>query len=442
MPRKKSQAVTKIVVQPENQQDQLIQQLISRVSDLEEKNSQLSSTISDITKLIPKNTETATTGLTRSQINLVSERHYVLGTDADGFSISESDKPLLVITKNGAMGIGLKTPKVHGVGTLHIRSNYPSEASIPTTGVNSTRGLLLESDADDHNSYAFRVVSRQNRQGLNLTGDGSIRLGEMNDDTHSKMSVYQAKNDKNVLKLTAASKYFNASMLDMICAGMNNDLYNFVDLKNQHNPNTKTAQTVFRISGKGKVYTDSSVISNQTGYAEYFEWEDNPKKSEDRTGFSVTLTKTGKIRPATDGDKVLGVVTRTAAFVGNAAWNHWHGKYTKTEFSDRKTTKYQVLEWQNHNNTLESYINSTLPGSYPIPDNAINYESSVQGADMYSDQISPAYVPTQNYVNRENRNHVLVMITGRTIMYKGQATGDNWLKLSDVSDCLEYWILR
>jgi uncharacterized coiled-coil protein SlyX len=440
MSRKKTtSAVTK-----ETQPDLLglLGQLMQRVQELEATTLAQQDTIKNLNTLIEQKfkNESQTT-LNRSQLNLTSELQYSITSNNSGLSITEKDRPLFVINRTGALGIGVKTAKTQGAGSLHIRANYPSEASIPSTGVNSTRGLLVESDADDEKAYAFRVVSRQNRQGLNVTGDGSVFVGIMNHKKSARVSVYQPNNNKPTVSLTVPSKYYNSNMLEMHSAGMNNAQYNFLELSNQCSNNNTSDQVVFRVSGTGAAYTDRSWISNQTGYAEYFEWEDVVKRSEDRTGIAVTLTKTGKIRPATDGDRVLGVVTSAAAVVGHSAWNNWHGKYIKTRVGSRCTTKYQILEWQNHDNTVESYINSSLPGDYPVPDNAVNYETDASGADMYSDQVNSEYCPTQVYQSRENRRFPLVVLLGRVIMYKGQVTGTNWIKISDVSDETECWII-
>lgn len=418
-----------------------VHQLAVKVSDLGNIIHTQTGTISDLqNQLTTKVNSNSQATMNRSQLNLVSELQYNIISDSSGLSITEKDRPLFVINRNGSLGMGLKTAKTQGVGSLHIRANYPSEASIPSTGLNSTRGLLVESDADDNKSYAFRVVSRQNRQGLNVTGDGSVWVGIMNDTADSKVCVYQPKNDKNIMTLAAASKHYSATMLEMRSAGMNNTQGNFLEFKNQCSDSSE--HRVFSVAGNGSTYTDSGYQSNQTGYAEYFEWEDVVKRGEDRTGIAVTLTKSGKIRPATDGDNVLGVVSNTAAIVGDAAWNNWHGKYNKTRLGNRQTTKYQILEWTNHNNILESYINSSLPGSYPVPDNAINYETDAQGQDMYSDQISSEYNSTHPYTTRENRNWAVVTLLGRTTMYKGQVTGTTWIKICDVSDETECWIIK
>ena len=110
--------------------------------------------------------------LNRSTLTLEGEKRYTFVSDLDGLVISELDKPLITLAKTGAVGIGTKAPRTSGIGSMHVRANYTSEAPMPTGGIGSTRGLIVEGDGDDEGSYVFRGVSRGNRQGLNLTSNG------------------------------------------------------------------------------------------------------------------------------------------------------------------------------------------------------------------------------------------------------------------------------
>lgn len=66
-------------------------------------------------------------------------------------------------------------------------------------------------------------------------------------------------------------------------------------------------------------------------YAEYFEWTDGNPSNEDRVGYLVTLDE-DKINLATENDDILGIVSGTAAVVGDVATWDWQGKYLTDEF--------------------------------------------------------------------------------------------------------------
>ena len=95
--------------------------------------------------------------ISRSELNLYGQQDYRIVSGVDGLEITESETPLITISKNGPVGFGLKAPRTVGKGSAHFRANYPSEAPIPSSGKGCTRGLIVEGDADDENSFTLRV---------------------------------------------------------------------------------------------------------------------------------------------------------------------------------------------------------------------------------------------------------------------------------------------
>lgn len=154
--------------------------------------------------------------LTRSELTLKGEKTYKFISDLDGFAIKEDKHNILSANKTGAIGFGLRAPRTVGVGSAHFRANYPSEASMPTTGKNSTRGLIVEGDGDDNNSYLLRAVSRGNRQGFNLTSAGNLSLGDMNNDELSRVKITNIGNDNIGLDINAKSKYFSGGTMALL----------------------------------------------------------------------------------------------------------------------------------------------------------------------------------------------------------------------------------
>jgi dsDNA-binding SOS-regulon protein len=46
-------------------------------------------------------------------------------------------------------------------------------------------------------------------------------------------------------------------------------------------------------------------------------------------------------------------------------------------------------------------------------------------------------------VSREDRDEWnLIGLTGQVTMTKGQKTGDRWIKMRDISDTVEEWLIR
>lgn len=95
--------------------------------------------------------------------------------------------------------------------------------------------------------------------------------------------------------------------------------------------NTSSRLTGLTIDSTGNVVTKGTVSNGGADYAEYFEWVDGNPEAEDRIGYMVTL-EGDKIRFAAPGDEILGIISGTAAMIGDDAQWHWSKKYLTDEF--------------------------------------------------------------------------------------------------------------
>ena len=382
--------------------------------------------------------------LTKSELVLNGRETFRFTGTKDGLDISKGELVMQSYNKGGAIGIGISNPKAVGPGSVHIRSNYNSEASLPVDGKGQVRGLLIESDADDSNAFLFRGVSRKNRQGINLTGAGDLSLGLMHDETQSRLNVYQPNNNRNTFNGYAPSRFYHGNMMDLATQATSNKSYNFIEAKNQSLENGDIyAQKVFAVDGTGAVYSDDTVHSNNSGYAEMFEWGDGNPRKEDRTGYVVTLSPKGKLVTAGEGDCIVGVVSRNPAVIGGAGWNYWQDKYYADERGNRKELGVHIMEWEKRDHTIESHFNSTLPRDFQTPENTVVYETHTTGEDMYTGHETPEFKRQQEYKSRTERNEWAPVVThGCAIVCKGQVTGESWIKLADISDDLERWLIK
>jgi len=383
--------------------------------------------------------------VSKTEINLGADSNskYKFAAGVEGLEVTGNDGPLMMFSRNGALGIGLTAPKSNGKGSVHIRTNYASEASIPSTGDYSTRGFILESDSDDDKTYTHRVLSRMNRQGVNITGTGKLLVGKAVDKSNSKLHVYHHDHESPGMSVFSASRYYQSNMLNLQTTAASSKNYNFIEAANQTlESGSSVTQKMFKVDGDGNTYTDKSFMSNYNGYAEVFEWEDHNHRNEDRTGFTVTLTSKGMLRVADEGDFIVGVVVSNAALVGNAAWNHWSKKYHSDVLKRPRKLKYDVVEWLNFDHTLDSHFNSTLPYDFQVPENATVYETDYNGRDMHVGHQNDDYNNNTEYTPRLDREFTLVALLGQVKMYKGQITNPNWIKLYDDNDEVETWIIK
>lgn len=381
----------------------------------------------------------------KSQVVLSGVKTYTMSTDHEGFNLEDQQRNVMAVKTNGAIGFGTQTPKSYGPGSVHIRANYTSEAALPTTGRHVTRGLVVEGDADDESSFGFRVVSRRNRQGTNVTGHGSLNVGITEDTLNSRLSVYQPYHSNPGINTYVPTRYFNSNMMQLGTAATSTDAYNFIIARNQQVDNEAEGQEVFKVTGYGDIYTDGATVTNKSGYAELFEWADGNNRLENRLGFTVTIDAQGKLRVADEGDKPVGVVVdpATVAVIGGAQWNYWKDKYLKDENQQIQQQPYQVMEWENKNNTVNSYFNSTAPINMELPENTVTYETDREGNEMTTHRENPEMDWEATYVPRlERPEWATVILNGSALMFRGQFVDSKWIKISDVSDDLEKWLIR
>ena len=221
----------------------------------------------------------------------------------------------------------------------------------------------------------------------------------------------------------------------------------------------------------GRMYVDATATTfNGADYAEYFEWSDGNSNNEDRAGYSVVLKDGDKIGIATAGDSpssIIGVISAVPAIIGDGQDLSWRGKWKKDEFGREITTPVQYLVW-NHGYEDDENGNR-VPVKQPDPTHQISMENAdSQGevgpklnkmiADGKVPQFAidnniimnatrrvydPLYDETKKYVPREFRQEWSpVGLVGKLIVRKGQVVGDRWIKMKDINDQLELWMVR
>jgi hypothetical protein len=161
-----------------------------------------------------------------------------------------------------------------------------------------------------------------------------------------------------------------------------------------------TGDKEFTFRGDGNAYADGSWVPGGADYAEYFEWADGNINNEDRRGYSVSLVN-NKIKIAEQGENIIGVISGNPSIIGDAAWNKWSGKYLKDDF-----------------------------GSYILDENGYR-------------TLNPDYDENAEYIPREKRPEWgVVGLVGKLSVRKGQPTMPNWIKMKDISENVEQWLIK
>ena len=140
--------------------------------------------------------------------------------------------------------------------------------------------------------------------------------------------------------------------------------------------------------------TFAGTVTSASGadYAEYFEWKDGNKDSEDRVGYIVTLDG-DKIVKAKAGDDILGIISGCATVIGdNAEWN-WQGRFERDEFG-------RIIYDQ-----VEQFIDTPDPDWEPNPEKPDEEVPMIKKSLGYFPvpRENADYDPTKEYSNRSNR---------------------------------------
>jgi hypothetical protein len=172
------------------------------------------------------------------------------------------------------------------------------------------------------------------------------------------------------------------------------------------------SDTEFYFRGDGNAFADGTWTGGGADYAEYFEWSDGNTSSEDRRGISVVLDG-NKIREAIAGEEPIGVISGNPSVVGDADGDRWKGKYLRDDFGSYVWEDYEV----------------------------VNDEGEI--VVQQRRKLNPDFNPDTEYVTRENRPEWdCVGLMGKLRIRKGQVTGARWIKMRDVSNNVEEWLVR
>ena len=204
----------------------------------------------------------------------------------------------------------------------------------------------------------------------------------------------------------------------------------------------------FDLKGDGNGYCDGSWSGSGADYAEYFEWKDGNSDSEDRVGISVVLDE-NMIRAATEDDAaatIIGVVSGNPVVVGDTAWGKWHSKHLRDDFGRYLQEEHPTYSWTDDDGEFHSHAQDDLPeGLTPPADvEAVMIDRRVLNPDwVRPTEFEENGDPVETYVSRKDRPEWdTVGLMGKLKIKKGQPVGDRWIRMRDVSDSVEEWLVR
>ena len=271
-------------------------------------------------------------------------------------------------------------------------------------------------------------------------GEDSIYINAASQLVDEKFLVNNNDNSKGTIsRCTSGSQANDTVHFDANRAG--NSAYNFVRIQSGN-----FSDSEFILTGDGNAYADGSWNGGGADYAEYFEWKDGNTSDEDRVGCSVVLDG-NKIVKATDSDdasKIIGVISANPAVTGDSDIEQWLHKYERDELNRFIWEDYESVIWFDENNRDTFYHVDQVPDDVTIPDDAIYYRTEDDGVTkLKRKKLNSAYDASKTYISRKDRKEWdTVGLMGKLRLKKGQPTGTNWIKMRDISDTVEEWLVR
>ena len=322
----------------------------------------------------------------------------------------------LSIRNNGNLGIGTNNPSgqldIYATGT--DLATYFTQASAGnnnftrwtrTSGPTLITGVVRNSNDGNQkantafigttNSFDFLFYTNDSERGR-FTSDGWFKAS--NTGTYISGTFHEfssSLNNATTFRIKATSSTFTDYIAFIHADKANNSDYSFLQARSSN-----TSDTEFNLRGDGNAYADGSWNGGGADYAEYFEWLDGNPNNEDRRGYSVSLVG-NKIKIAQKGETIIGVISGNPSVIGDSAWNMWTEKYLRDDFG--------------------------------------TYVRDEEGFRI----LNPNYNPDIDYISREERPEWgIVGLMGKLCIRKGQEVMPNWIKMQDISDNVEQWLIK
>lgn len=376
-----------------------------------------------------------------NNVNMIFERAgSILPSSGQTLTIGSSTSGNIEIGRE----LRLKPQNPAGSEGAEIQLDYPGGSIGFYIDVLGT--LQRNFNLDANGQYAWMNGSTE-RMRLNTSGFlRKSNTGTYNDANGNYYENYSDQNQLNTLLSSTNASFTNAVLVVRAIRSNSSACSLITAYSNGWN------DIEFYVRGDGVVFSDGgTTMSSPADYAEMFEWEDGNPDNEDRRGYSVTLVG-NKIRKSVEGDSnIIGVISGNPAVLADNAWNHWTDKFLKDDFNCYILEEHNVVEWEETvetdngfpNTVTRSYEDWNIPEDVVVPEDAVIKTHDENGNRFTHRKLNPDYDPAQEYVPREERPEwSAVGLVGKLRLRKGQPVGERWIKMRDISETVEEWLVR
>jgi len=271
---------------------------------------------------------------------------------------------------------------------------------------------------------------------------GRVSLGEDASPNASAMvRIDTDETDEQALTLKGSAASFGTELSNIFTFRTADTAFSFMRMHSNNNNDVE-----FNFRGNGDAFCDGSFSGGGADYAEYFEWKDGNSSNEDRVGYSVILdgNQIVKATSSDDTSKIIGVISGLPAVIGDNDIERWKYKYEKDDYGRYIMEEYTATEWKDSEGKLIQYMTDEIPSDVTVPSDAKVTSTEADGVTkLKRKKLNPNWNKSNTYIPREDRKEWdTVGLMGKLRMLKGQPTGDRWIKMRDISDTVEEWLVR
>jgi hypothetical protein len=395
--------------------------------------------------------EIYSTGATGFLMTNTTAANYGLSVKNEGTSGTRNLIQFLEGTGGGTSRANISLDGSNNLTVTPANSFYVTKSSVGTvarfTGSgDGGRGLAFTS-ADNGEFlgaiWDYNVLSGSGIQKWSINSTERMRIKSSGAIQASKNGVYKTWSgnieghqfrlqDTDMVTLTAEANNasYTTTVIRSLCDTTASSAYTFLTCTSGN-----LGDDEFRLRGDGQAYADGSWNAGGADYAEYFEWVDGNLTNEDRRGYSVSLVGS-KIKKAEINDNIIGVISGNPSVVGDSAWNSWTEKYLRDDFGTYLRESCEVWSWTDLEGLEHSYEFDKVPNGIIVPE-----DKTIVTQDRQI--LNPEYDASQEYTAREQRREWgCVGLMGKLRVRKGQPIGDRWIKMRDISENVEEWLVR
>lgn len=294
-------------------------------------------------------------------------------------------------TNCGFYRIGADDWAGSAAGQQVIEFSYP--ASVPTVAIANTLNVANKIDVAD--GGVIRISDNVAPVEMSVNGASGEFYIKNPSLTNPFINVVAGVSSADIVEITPGhASWTGTNLLTLLHGTSLTTSQYFISCNNP-------ADAEFKVRGDGNVYSDGGTsMTTPADYAEMFEWLDGNPGNEDRVGLSVALVGT-KIKVAAATDTPIGIISGNPAVLADSGATRWVDKFLRDDFNR------------------------------PVFD--------ADGKRM----LNPSFDPSHPYTPREQRPEWSpVGLVGKLRLRKGQITGAGWIKMRDISESVEEWLVK